>query len=215
MAYIPALRFRWLTPLYDPFVRLTMGDDRLKALLVADTAASPGQRILDVGSGAGTLAMKLAAAYPEATVVGLDGDPAILAIARRQAASAGSRATFVEGLATAPPFPPGSFERVVSTLVFHHLDPAAKRAALARIYELLAPGGAFVVADWGAPLNLWQRLAFLGVQALDGFVTTADHVAGRFPAMIRAAGFVELTLIREVPTVFGTLAYHRAVKPAR
>ena len=49
--YVPALRFHWLTRFYDPLVRVTLKDERFKALLVAQAAVREGDRVLDLGCG--------------------------------------------------------------------------------------------------------------------------------------------------------------------
>ena len=91
--------------------------------------------------------------------MGLDGDAKVLAIAREKVARAGVEVELREGMAFTPPFPPASFDRVVSSLVLHHLASVNKRATLARVRELLRPGGELHVADWGRPQNVLMWLA--------------------------------------------------------
>jgi SAM-dependent methyltransferase len=150
-------------------------------------------------------------ASPDATVIGLDGDPAVLAIARQKAEAAGLAVDFREGLASAPPFEPGSCDRIVSSLLFHHLTRQDKLRALTRARELLRPGGELHIADWGKAQNSLMRLAFLGVQLLDGFESTGDNVAGRLPELMRAAGFHSVAETHREMTVFGTLSLYRGV----
>ena len=210
--YIPALGYRWLTRLYDPLLKL-MDEERLRRAIVRRMAPKPGERILDLGCGTGTLAILLKRACPDATVVGLDGDADVLEQARAKAAAAGVTIELRHGLADEPPFPPASFDRVVSTLVFHHLATDVKQRALARARELLRPGGEFHLVDWSAPANLLQRLAFLSVQLLDGFATTEDNRRGLVPGFVRDAGFVDVAETDRTPTLFGTLTFLRAVAP--
>ena len=70
-------------------------------------------------------------------------------------------------MAFEPPFEAKSFDRVISSLLFHHLTTDDKRRTLAKLRELLSPGGELHVADWGKAQNLVMRLAFLGVQLLE------------------------------------------------
>lgn len=213
-SYVPALGFRWLTRLYDPVVRLTMRDERFKARLVGQAALHPGQRVLDLGCGTGTLTVMLKKACPGAEVAGLDVDRDVLAVARARAAAEGLDIDFREALATDPPFGADSFDRVLSSLLFHHLRPADKRRALGKVLELLKPGGELHVADWGRPHDALTRVAFFFVQFLDGFETTGDSVAGLLPDYMRAVGFASVTETRRERTLFGTLGFYRAVKLA-
>ncbi len=211
-SYVPALGYRWLTRLYDPLVRLVK-EEKFKRLLVEQVHVRPGCRVLDLGCGTGTLTIMLKQACPEATIVGLDGDPEILAIAQAKAAAAGADIEFHHGMAFAPPFEPRSFDRVVSSLVFHHLGTADKRRTLANVRELLRPGGELHIADWGQPQNRLMRVAFLGVQLLDGFETTSDSVQGRLVAFMEEAGFTSVTETHREMTILGTLSLYRAVAP--
>lgn len=201
--YVPAAGRGAFTALYDPVMRLTMREQAWRPPLVERIAAAGAAEVLDVGCGTGTLAVELARAG--ARVTGVDGDPAVLAQARAKAEAAGVEVRWLEGLAGALPVPDGAFDAVVCSLLLHHLEPAAKAAALADCRRALRPGGRLHVADWGAPADPLQRLAFLGLQALDGFSNTRDHAAGRLAGLIAAAGFSAVTPRRRLRTVWGTL----------
>lgn len=121
MSYIPALRYESLTRFYDPVLRATLKEDRFKRLLVEQAALRPGHRVLDVGCGTATLIILLKQTCAEAEVNGLDGDLKVLALARTKIETAGLDIGLTQGLAWEAPFPPASFDRIVSSLVFHHL----------------------------------------------------------------------------------------------
>ena len=212
-SYVPALGFRWLTPFYDPVLRLTLRETRFKTLLTTQAAIRPGHRVLDLGCGTGTLAIMLKQACPKATIVGLDADPDVLAIARDKAAQAGVEIDLHEGMASEPPFEPGSFDRIVSSLFFHHLRTDDKRRTFSKARELLKPGGELHLADWGKAQNLLMRLAFLGVQLLDGFESTSDNVRGGLIPLMTDSGFPFAAETARQMTVFGTLSLYRAVRP--
>ena len=209
-SFVPALAYDALTPLYDFAIALTMRERAFKRRLVEQTALRPGMRVLDAGCGSGTLALMLAAAEPGAEIVGLDPDLRILAIAREKAEQAGRTIEWVEGSAVAPPFPPASFDRVTSTLMFHHLTTPEKEAAFAALRALLRPGGELHVADFGRPHTAYTRLAAAAFAWFDGHERTAANLAGRLPALLRAAGFGEVTETERWVTAFGTLAFVRA-----
>jgi cyclopropane fatty-acyl-phospholipid synthase-like methyltransferase len=119
---------------------------------------------------------------------------------------------FCEALAWEARLPVRSFDRVVSSLVFHHLRFQDKRRALAMAQEWLRPRGELHVADWGKAQNMLMRLAFLGVQILDGFETTAENVGVGLVPAIRSAGFEAVEETQHEMTIFGTLSLYRARK---
>jgi ubiquinone/menaquinone biosynthesis C-methylase UbiE len=207
--FIPALGADWLTPLYDLVARLT-GERRFKRRLVELARIASGQDVLDLGCGTGTLALLIKRTRPGVRVVGLDIDPRILAIARRKMQRAGVVLELQEGSATEPPFAPASFDRVLTTLMLHHLTTAQKRAALTAARRLLRPGGELHVADWGKPHNALMRVASLGFRLVDGGETTDANLSGQLPALIAAAGFADVAETERWMTPFGTLAFIRA-----
>ena len=211
--FTPALGFRWLTRLYDPVLRATLKEEKFKGMLVEQAGIGPGQRVLDLGCGTGTLTIMLARACAQAEVVGLDADPEVIEIARRKITAAGVRVELFQAMAFAPPFEAKSFDRVVSSLVLHHLSRADKQRTFSKLRELLKPDGELHIADWGQAQNALMRLAFLGVQLLDGFESTSDNVEGRLIPLLEEAGFESVEETHREMTLFGTLALYRALNP--
>ncbi len=212
--YLPALRFPALTRIYDPVVALTTREGRFKELLVEQVAPAPGQRILDLGCGTGTLAIQVKLREPGAEMVGLDADPEMLGRAGEKAERAGVELILTEGFSNELPFEDAGFDRVLSTLFFHHLDPEPKRQTAREIARVLRKGGELHVADWGRPSDPVMRAAFLGIRALDGFSNTADNYRGALPAIFEAAGLEEASETDRLRTALGTLALYRARRPA-
>ncbi len=202
--YVPAAGRAAFTRLYDPVMALTMREGVWRGRLVSDVLAGRPESVLDVGCGTGTLAVALAAAAPDIRVVGIDGDPDVLARARAKAGP-GASIEWVEGLGDALPFPDAAFDRVVSSLVFHHLVPAVKRAVLAEALRVLRPGGRLHIADWGRPQDPLMRVMFAGLQLLDGIENTRDHAAGRLPDFIAGAGFGSVASGGRLRTTWGSL----------
>lgn len=210
--FIPALGADWLTPLYDLVARLT-GERRFKRRLVELARIASGQDVLDLGCGTGTLALLVKQTCPDARVVGLDIDPRILAIAQRKTQRAGAALELRQGSATEPPFAPASFDRVLTTLMLHHLTTAQKRTALHAVRRLLRPGGELHVADWGKPHNALMQVASMGFRLVDGGERTEANLRGQLPALIAEAGFADVAETERWMTPFGTLAFIRASVP--
>jgi ubiquinone/menaquinone biosynthesis C-methylase UbiE len=208
---LPALRLDALTRFYDPVMKHLLREQTFKSHLVEQVGPRPGQRVLDLGCGTATLTLMLKEACPEAQVVGLDADEKALALAVPKIVASGLSVELYKGTSVAPPFPARAFDRVVSSLLFHHLSTNDKRRTLAKVRELLRPGGELHVADWGPAQNPLMRVAFLGVQLLDGFATTADNARGLLVPMMEEAGFSDVEETRQFATTFGTIALYRAV----
>lgn len=211
--YVPALGFHALTPLYDAVVRLTTRERTFKTALLQQADLRPGHTVLDLACGTGTLALAAKRRQPRAEIVGLDGDAAMLDRARAKAARAGAAIRFEQGLSHELPYADASFDRVLCSLFFHHLGRAAKRRAFAELHRVLKPGGALHAADWGEARDLPMRLAYYGIQLLDGFANTADNVQGLLPGLMRQAGFAPVRETRRFPTMWGTMALYAAEKP--
>ena len=214
-SYIPALSHDWLTTLYDGVVGLTLPERRFKAALIKQAGIQAGHRVLDFGSGTATLSLMARQHTPQAEITGVDVDAKIIDIARRKIAAAGAAVALDRYDGVSLPYPDGYFDRVISSLVFHHLGPRQKHAALMEIRRVLKPGGELHIADWGKAHNLPMRGLFLLVQLLDGFATTADNVAGLLPGYIRRARFSAVAETRRFSTVFGTLSLYRGQTPRK
>lgn len=209
-SYVPALRFAALTPLYDAVTSALTREAEVKRRLVLAAGIGDGTRVLDLGCGSGTLLLEVARVAPRARLTGVDSDRTMLDRAQAKARRAGVELELVEGRAEALPFPDGSFDRVVSSLFFHHLLPEAKVAAAREARRMLAPGGELWVSDWGPPRSLAGRLGFGLVRLLDGFERTRDSRRGLLAERLRAAGFAEVELIAAEPTPLGWMDLYRA-----
>jgi ubiquinone/menaquinone biosynthesis C-methylase UbiE len=198
---------------YDPVVAVVMRErlfrGHLVAQILADAPRDEPLDVVDLGCGTGTTAIRLAAAG--AGVTGVDADPEILRRARgKEGAEAVEwRSGRVEetGLADA------SCDRVVLSLVLHHLPDPAKLTTLGEARRLLRPGGRVHVADWGPPGDPLMRLAFAGLQLVDGRANTRSMGAGELPAMLAQAGFADFVKHDRLRTAAGRLEFCSATAP--
>lgn len=211
--YVPALGFHWLTPYYDAVVGATTRENRFKPALIEQARFEPGQQILDLGCGTGTLAIWIKQRQPQAEVTGVDADPAILALASRKAQKADVAIRLDLALSYDLPYPQAHFDRVVSSLFFHHLAWANKQRTARELFRVLKPGAELHVADWGRASTPLMRVLFLSIQALDGFENTQDNVAGKLVELFEQAGFIQVAQRQTFNTLYGTMTLYSAVKP--
>ncbi|HEY4690717.1 MAG TPA: methyltransferase domain-containing protein [Anaerolineae bacterium] len=209
--YIPALGHDWLTPLYDPLLRWVMREETFKRRLIAQADIQPGQRVLDLGCGTATLTILIKQVHPDSEVVGVDADVKVLDIGRAKASKAGVDITLDHGMAFQLPYPDRSFDRVLSSLVLHHLTTENKRRTLSEVFRVLRPGGELHVVDFGKPHKAWGRLVAPLIHRLE---RAADNVTGRLPAIFREAGFDQVEEMGWHVTAFGSLSFYRARKSA-
>ena len=122
-------------PVYDEFQ---------EAVAQASETIPPASRVLELGTGTGETARRLLLRHPDAFLVGVDESASMLRAARE--ALPGDRVS-LQVAAIEQPLPEGPFDVVASALCVHHLEGAFKRDLFARVREVLAPGGRFVLGD--------------------------------------------------------------------
>lgn len=207
--YIPALSHDWLTPLYDPLIRLFMREARFKHRLVGQAHVGDTARVLDVGCGTGTLAIMVKRAHPKAEVVGLDGDSKVLGIARAKAEKASVKIQLDQGMSYQLPYPDDSFDRVLSSMMLHHLTTDNKRRTLSEMFRVLRPSGELHVVDFGPPRTPYSRLV---ARVAAGMEEAAANIKGLLPGMFREAGFGQVEETGHFLTVAGALSFYRGRK---
>lgn len=145
-------------------------EGQLEAIAAFLPEARRPRQVLDLGCGAGAVSRAVLSRHPAAVVTGLDASPTMLARAREALAPFGDRFR-------ARPFAlqdrdwrvgRGTVDAVVSSLAVHHLDGDGKRTLFQDVAAMLAPGGAFLVADLVAPAG--ERARRLAADAWDDAV---------------------------------------------
>ncbi len=139
----------------DPTVRSTWAE------LLLPLMPLPNTRVADLGCGTGSVSLLLAEAGHR--VSGLDISPAMVEKARQKIAASGVEAVFAVGDAAAPPWPPESFDVVITRHVLWAMnDPDA---AVTRWLQLLAPAGVLVLVE-----GLWWTGAGMGAAEVTDLV---------------------------------------------
>ena len=195
---------------FDPAASLGCGNPTLLADL------RPGERVLDLGSGAGLdVLLSARRVLPAGHAYGVDMTDEMLAVARKnQDKAAVTNATFLKGTIEDLPLPDASVDVVISNCVINLA--ADKRAVLREAHRVLVPGGRLAVADMVALAELPPEVK----RSLDDW---AGCVAGtisieEYTDALRGAGFrdVEVEVLREtrIGGVDGAIAsaYIRARK---
>jgi ubiquinone/menaquinone biosynthesis C-methylase UbiE len=202
-AFLPAAGLDLLLPLYDPMVKL-LGADRARKRLYEQASVQPHHRVLDIGCGTGTFAVAIKGWLPSVQVVGLDPDPKALARGRRKAERAGVSICFDQGFATALPYSDGSFDRVFSSLMFHHLPQDAKFATMREVRRVLKPDGSLHLLDFEEegprshnPLARWLH----STERMQG--NTREQILG----WMREAGLAEPRVVDSNQPIFGSIVY--------
>lgn len=117
--------------------------------LVAVSGAQPGEEVLDIGCGTGYFARRIAPVIgPAGRMVGIDPSPAALDYA---AAHSPPNCIFQVAHAEKLPFIDASFDMVVSSLTFHHIETDHRCDAVQEMFRVLRPGGRLCIADIRPP----------------------------------------------------------------
>jgi ubiquinone/menaquinone biosynthesis C-methylase UbiE len=202
----------WMTGAYDPLIARWPAGNRMRSIVVDALDPAPGQRLLELGCGSGRLAIAIKRRCPDVAITAVDGNRDILEIARDRANQAGVDIDFRLGDFTSCPLE-GSYDRVYSTLVLHHLTLDAKRQVFGRVGDLLVEGGSFVIADFsghghhGSGQAILSRLSTLS----DPLGGKRPHRDGSFETAM-AESFREVGSLARIPSVFGTIEVWRCGK---
>ena len=207
--FTPALGRPQLTFLYDAAIRLLTRERRWRRLLLEQLLPRPGERILDVGCGTGTLAIMIKQAEPAAEVVGIDPDEQVLGIARTKAARAGVAPLFMTGFAHDADRFGARFDKVVASLVFHQVPLEEKEAGIAAMARAVVAGGEIHVADYALQPGFASRQLFRIVQALDGRENTQANADGTLERILGSVAGGPVRPQAKVPTLTGAISLFR------
>ena len=179
---------------------LTLGRERaFRERLTQLAGLQPGESVLDVGCGTGTLAITAKQRVGQSgVVVGIDASPEMIERAKRKARKTGVEVNFQTAVVEALPFPDASFDVVFSTLMLHHLPRSVREQCAREIRRVLKPDGRVLAVDFGATAS--ERKGLLARFHRHGGLALRDIVqllgeAGLRPTETGALGVTDLHFV--------------------
>jgi demethylmenaquinone methyltransferase / 2-methoxy-6-polyprenyl-1,4-benzoquinol methylase len=177
--------FAPLGPTYDRYARLlSFGQDpRWRSFLVSRIPRD-ARRVLDVATGTAAVAIELALANPDRSVVGIDQSPEMLAAGRERVDRAGvsGRIELREGRAERLPFAEAEFDALTFTYLLRYVDDV--RETLTGLARVVRPGGTVAMLEFALPRGawrpLWELYVRVGLPAAGTLVSPGWAGVGRF-----------------------------------
>lgn len=190
-----------MVPTYDSYMnKVTLGRERaLRETTVSMAGVKPGDSVLEVGCGTGslTLAAKRRAG-PSGKVFGIDVIPGMIEYSRNKAAQAGEEVTFKVGNMNEILFPTDHFDVVMCSFMIFHMSEAVRRKGIAEIFRVLKPQGRLLILDMALPAQLIPR-AIARMLMGDMF----QHDLKELIPMMEASGFSRVEINPVNFSIFG------------
>ncbi len=166
---------------------MTLGHEaRLREITLDLVSLQPGEKVLDVGCGTGSLVIAARRRVgPSGAVTGIDPAPEMIARARKKATRAGADVRFEAAVIESLPFGNDEFDVVLSSLMIHHLPKRIRAAGFAELHRVLKPSGRFLAVDFKPPTGAVGRfLTHVGL----GHGMARNEIRNNIP-LLEAAGF--------------------------
>lgn len=198
---------------YDSYIKkVTLGrENALRKTTVELAQVKPGDCVLEVGSGTGTLTLAAKRqAGPTGQVFGIDIIPGMIEASRRKAAQAGLEVTFQSGSIENIPFPDNKFDVVLCSFMIFHMSEATRKKGIAEIRRVLKPNGRLLVLDLAMPARPLPRA--IAQVFFKGFI---EHDLKELLPLMREAGFSNIEIGPAKFRIFGLpmLSFLRGVRP--
>lgn len=217
--YLPAAGRAAYLPFYNLFTA-ALGVSKVHRTLIDQARLADGQRVLEIGCGPGKLSIRAKRTHPGIQLIGSDPDPRALAIAERKARSLDG-VRFERAFAQRLPYPDASFDRVLSSLMLHHVDDDTKAAAAAEIQRVLRPGGSLHLVDFtgeshgshGSPGSHVHNLHNLLSRRMLKSGHVAENGSESITQLLTAAGLECTQTATQRHPVMGQISYFQATRP--
>lgn len=210
--YTPALGYQGLTRAYDLAVRVATRERVWRQRLLDQVDPHEGEAILDVGCGTGTFAIMCKQRRPDARIAGIDPDPEALAIAADKAKRAGVEVEWIRGFADDAARFEGSFDKAVSSLLFHQVASKDKATGIAAMLKAVRAGGTIHIADYCRQPDRLMRALFRIIQNLDGYETTQPNADGMMERLLTEHAGVPIVAASVIRTPTGAISLFRCPK---
>ena len=129
--------------------------------------------------------------------------------AKTKAERAGVNIKWECGLAFALPYSDQSFDRILTSLMLHHLNSNNKRRTFREVRRVLRPGGELHIADFGQPHSPIVKPVTQMIARLE---EAADNLNGLLPGMLTESGFAQAEEIGYMVTWLGSVSFYHAVR---
>ena len=194
--YYIAKTFDYMARFYDRTSNKKLGLE-FYSLAAKLSGVKEGDKVLDVGCGTGTLALRLKKqAGNKGFVAGIDASSEMLKQAKIKADKENIRLDLRVASIEKIPFSDNFFDVVTSTWVIHQLSLPLKKKGIKEIFRVLKVGGHFLLADLHKitnPFRAFYNLPFYWWN--EGYKI---HVQGKLPELLTEAGFVEVKIINRI-----------------
>ncbi len=194
---------------YDSYMRkVTLGREHVLRQTTIDLAGiKPGDCVLEVGCGTGTLTLAAKRrAGPSGSVSGIDIIPGMIQASQRKAAQAHEEIAFQLGSIDNIPFPVNHFDVVMCSFMIFHMSEGTRRKGLTEIIRVLKPGGRLMILDLALPAQPVQRA--IAKAAFGGML---EHDLQELIPLMETTGFTRVEYGPAKFRIFGlsVLAYIR------
>lgn len=193
--YIPPAHYDFLLPFYDIGCVLLGFGRNFRCKIIRHLGLWGAEHILDVGCGTGTLLIMLKEIYPSVFAEGLDPDKKALQIASQKSHRNNANILLHCSTMDNMPFESNSYDIVVSSLVFHHIQENNRFESLKECLRILKPQGRMLLVDFGPPRPYIVDRILSGLFSL--FEPIEDGRKGRIPELMLKAGFSKVNEVEK------------------